>query len=127
MSVARTFRLPDELDDALTERHVTAGEEKTKIVIEALRVHLGVPEGSKADATPQGDHHGEDPSVQAPPESRMIDLPRWLSERSGEPQALCRLWIRGGRVLLDGEPTSDLLVPRDALGEVRMDGRSIKP
>ncbi len=110
--VPRSFRLPaglvERLDEVAEERRC----DRTWLVEEALSRYLVTGgEGSGASVST-----GATAAGQAPPDpSERVDLAEWLSERTGDPVAVCRAKVSAGRVRVDHAPWTSSEVSRARL------------
>lgn len=108
----QTFRLPVALVTALEDRAALDETSKTAIVERALTATL---ESRGRLASPQ--LRGTD----------TIGLATFLSGRTGMPHALCKRFVRQGRVKVGGKVCKDAIVARGRLGDVQLDGEPVTP
>lgn len=142
----KTFRLPVDLVAALETASVVREVPQTLIVEDALRRALcaaeeGPAAGSLGGAHPNGREGsepspagaapaGDQPAVTSPASPQLRDgdtvgLSAWLSERTGEPFALCRMFLAKGRVRVGGKVCRDAVVARGSLSDVTLDGEAV--
>lgn len=139
MKVPKTFRFEQSLIARLEERAKEERLPATAIVDRALRNELErggvapeVDEGTPFDQAVQAVEQGEavrdlsggpasppaEPSEAAvgPSNGRdTVGLDTWLSARTGQPVALCSMFVSQGRVEIDGEVASGWAGPRGLL------------
>lgn len=139
----KTFRLPLDLVRALEGAAEDREVPQTEIVEQALRQALGVAEEGSA-AGPLGDVEGREPPTgdnraasvgdqpavsasPAPPQPRdTVGLASWLSDRTGQPRALCKAFVDKGRVKVGGKVCKDAVVSYGRLEEgVLLDGEPV--
>lgn len=149
----KTFRLPLELVSALEAAAEAREVPQTEIVENALRTALSVAEegpptgpeglggaphtpGCSGDEPSTGESRAASAGGEVPPaatESPASPQPRdtvgfgtWLAGRTRMPHALCRAFVKDGRVRIAGEVCRDEVVPQARLLEgVTLDGEPV--
>lgn len=123
MKVSKTFRMDPALAGRL-ERHARREQVSlTSVVEDGLDRLLSAAE--EGGTVVSGDP-ARDASASPPPSSTVsngeIDLPGWISGKSGLPRAICQRYVEAGRVSVGGVEFHGETVPVEALPVVRLDG-----